>query len=285
MKDGRRPPSIRGWRRGPDSGWRRQGNGFEAARQTLAEMARLRKKGADASPVVVDERRRAIAHTFWGQSWCRNLEAYSDFANRLPRGRTYVRTRRVVHLEIAPGKVEALVRGSSLYKVKVRVAAVPKLRWNALSADCSGEIDSLVELLQGRFSQRTMERICRQGEGLFPTPAEIHFSCSCPDWATMCKHVAAVLYGIGVRLDERPELLFALRRVDQKDLITRAGGGPSHAKGGPPTGRLLEGADLSALFGLDIASPEENAPASGRKRKEPKRRPDGKGSARKTQEE
>jgi hypothetical protein len=215
------------------------------------EMARFRKKGQPVSPVVVEG--RTIAKTFWGQSWCRNLEGYSDYSNRLPRGRTYVRNGSVVDLQIAPGEVRAWVSGSSLYEVRVEVATVPKARWSALCKDCAGGIDSLVELLQGRLSKGVMERICRQKTGLFPSPREIEFDCSCPDWASMCKHVAAVLYGIGARLDQRPELLFALRKVDEKDLIAEAGKDLPLARKGPAVGKILGEKGLSEIFGIEMA--------------------------------
>ena len=129
----------------------------------------------------------------------------------------------VVDLQIAPGSVTALVSGSAMYEVKMTVGPVPRARWSAICKDCSGAIDSLVELLQGRFSKGVMTRLCEEKTGLFPSPKDIAFSCSCPDWASMCKHVAAVLYGIGARLDHQPELLFTLRNVDQQDLIANAG--------------------------------------------------------------
>lgn len=238
------------------------------------EMGRLRKKGRPVSPVVIEG--RTIARTFWGQSWCRNLEGYSDYSNRLPRGRTYVRNGSVVDLQIAPGDVRAWVSGSSLYEVHVEVAAVPKARWSALCRDCAGGIDSLVELLQGRLSKGVMERICRQETGLFPSPREIAFGCSCPDWASMCKHVAAVLYGIGARLDERPELVFALRRVDEKDLIAKAGQDLPLARKGPAAGKILSEKGLSELFGLEMAeavataSPRGARPGRGRDSRSPR---------------
>jgi len=68
-----------------------------------------------------------------------------------------------------------------------------------------------------------MDRVCREGDGLFPSPAEIKLSCSCPDWADMCKHVASALYGVGARLDQKPQLLFVLRGVDENELIAGAG--------------------------------------------------------------
>jgi len=203
---------------------------------------------------------RAIAKTFWGRAWCDNLERYSDFANRLPRGRTYVRNGSVVDLQIGAGEVKAYVSGSELYQVAVKVTPVSKKRWQSICADCAGAIDSLVELLQGRFSKGVMERLCQQGSGLFPSPKEITLSCSCPDWASMCKHVAAVLYGIGARLDRQPELLFKLHKVDEKELIAKAGTGlPLGGKALAPE-KTLGSADLSAIFGLEIAQTTD-APA------------------------
>lgn len=222
----------------------------ERRRQAAREMGK-RKQGHAVSPVIIEG--RLIATTFWGKSWCENLERYSDYANRLPRGRTYVRNGAVVDLQITPGAIQAWVSGSELYEISLTVAPVGKARWKSICNDCAGAIDSLVELLQGRFSKGVMERICRQNVGLFPTPAEIKLSCSCPDWAAMCKHVAAVLYGIGARLDQQPELLFRLRAVDEKDLIVKAGEALPLAKQAPAAGRVLDG-DLSDIFGLDMGT-------------------------------
>ena len=231
----------------------------KAARQ----MQKLRKKGHPVAPVVIEG--RAIARTFWGKAWCDNLERYSDFENRLPRGRAYVRNGSVLDLQIAAGDVQAFVSGTNLYKVAVKVGAVPKARWTSICTDCAGAIDSLVELLQGHLSKGVMERICRQKTGLFPAPAEIRFSCSCPDWALMCKHVAAVLYGVGARLDERPELLFKLRNVDEKKLIAKAATGLPLSRKGPKDGRVLPARGLSELFGLEMAASQaEPAPATAR---------------------
>ncbi|HUJ51574.1 MAG TPA: hypothetical protein VLW25_15300, partial [Bryobacteraceae bacterium] len=148
-------------------GWRPYVSVAERRRRAAREMEKRRKKGHAVSPVVVEG--RVIAKTFWGKAWCDNLERYSDFANRLPRGRTYVRNGSVIHLEIAPGVIQALVSGSEIYEVTVRVTPVGKARWKSICTDCAGAIDSLIELLQGRFSQGVMERICRQNTGLFPS--------------------------------------------------------------------------------------------------------------------
>src|SRR5438132_4668999 len=214
--------------------------------QAAREAAKRTKKGQTVSPVVIDG--RTIAKTFWGKAWCDNLERYSDYSNRLPRGRTYVRNGSVVDLRIAPGAVTALVSGSELYDIEVKVVAVPKARWTAVCRDCAGAIDSLVELLQGRFSKGVMERICQEKTGLFPSPSEITFTCSCPDWASMCKHVAAVLYGIGARLDEKPDLLFALRKVDHQALIAWAGKGFAETGKGPTAGKVLDPGNRSEMF-------------------------------------
>src|SRR5207249_8284478 len=185
--------------------------------------------------------------------WCDYLERYSDFANRLPRGRTYVRNGSVVDLQVAPGSVTALVSGSMMYDVKVTVGPVPRARWSAICKECSGAIDSLVELLQGRFSKGVMTRLCEEKTGLFPSPKEILFTCSCPDWASMCKHVAAVLYGIGARLDHEPELLFTLRKVDSQDLIAKAGSDLSKKCRRPAGVKVLASDDLSEMFGIEMA--------------------------------
>ena len=244
-------------------GWRPYVSVAQRRRKAAGEMAKLKKKGHPVSPVVVEG--RTIVKTFWGKAWCDNLERYSDFENRLPRGRTYVRNGSVIDLQIAPGEIKALVSGSEIYKVKVRVAPVAKARWESICKDCAGAIDSLIELLQGRFSKGVMERVCQQKTGLFPSPDEIQLSCSCPDWADMCKHVAAVLYGIGARLDQQPDLLFRLHDVDEKELIAGAGQALPLAKKAPAAKKFLGGEDLSALFGLDMAP--DASPAKPKRQK------------------
>src|SRR6516225_1831354 len=233
-----------------------------AARRRKAEreMEKLRKKGAVLLPVKIEGRQ--IARTFWGKAWCDNLESYRDYENRLPRGRTYVRNGSVVDLQIAPCEVTAIVSGSKIYKVKVSIGTVAPAHWKTLCADCSGGIDSLVELLQGRFSKGVMERLCRQDIGLFPRPSEIRFTCSCSDYASMCKHIAAVLYGVGARFDESPELLFRLRAVDETELLSDLGSALPDTRTKRDTTQTLVGDDLAALFGLDME--ESKAPAPSR---------------------
>lgn len=232
---------------------------------------KLAKKGLAVAPVIVEG--RTIARTFWGKSWCENLERYSDYESRLPRGRTYVRNGSVVDLKIGRGEIAAMVSGSEVYTVRIAIKAASPSVWKALCEDCAGSIDSLVELLQGRFSKGVMERVCLPGKGLFPTPEEITLSCSCPDWADMCKHVAAVLYGVGARLDVSPQLLFILRGVDRTELVAKAGEGLPAAKKPITSKRVLAGGDLGALFGVEMAetggadaSPKAHAKKGQRKR-------------------
>jgi uncharacterized Zn finger protein len=237
----------------------------ERRRQAAIKLAKLKKKGEIVAPVRIEG--RIIAKSFCGKSWCTNLERYSDFENRLPRGRTYVRNGSVLDLRIAKGEVVAMVAGSELYKVKATIAPVKASRWKAICRDCAGTIDSLVELLQGRLAKGVMDRVCREGDGLFPAPAEIKLSCSCPDWADMCKHVAAVLYGVGARLDQTPRLLFVLRGVDENELLAGAGSNLSLAKSVHSKTKVLDDADMAALFGLEMAdnaSSDISIPAASR---------------------
>ncbi len=235
-----------------------------AARRAKAAKAAAKaiKAGAKLSPIAAY--RGAIAKTFWGKAWCDNLEHYSDYANRLPRGRAYVRNGSVIDLQIANSDVQAKVMGSSLYSVKVTVAEVAAKHWQAIGADCAGSIDSMVELLQGKLTKPVMERICKPQTGLFPAPKDIRFSCSCPDSASMCKHIAAVLYGVGARLDQQPELLFKLRQVDAKDLVAQAGAGLPKGKHAPAARKVLDDSELADVFGLElddaVATPVPKAP-------------------------
>jgi uncharacterized Zn finger protein len=233
------------------------------------EVAKLAKKGHAIAPVRIDG--REIARTFWGKAWCENLESYSDFANRLPRGRTYVRNGSVVDLQVHPGKVTARVSGSELYDINIKIKPLSRNRWQALSAQCAGKIASVLELLQGRLSQGVMEIITHREHGLFPKPSEISLDCSCPDWADMCKHVAAALYGVGARLDEKPELLFVLRRVDHMELIEQAAAGRVFVPAAASDKKTIADSDLAEVFGIELdggsspAVPRDGTPAAAAK--------------------
>ena len=242
--------------------------------RALLEMRRLRASGVNVQPVEL--KGRTIARSFWGRRWCEHLESFSDYANRLPRGRTYVRNGSVCHLEIRAGGVDAMVAGTDLYRVTVRIRKLGKPAWKAIKTACAGQIGSVLELLQGRLSDHVMEVVTHRDTGLFPKPGEIKLACDCPDWATMCKHAAAVLYGVGSRLDARPELLFLLRGVDAAELIAADMALPR----GTATADTLADDDLADIFGIDLdgadGEPERKRPtrtAPARKRSASKRTP------------
>jgi uncharacterized Zn finger protein len=225
-----------------------------------------KKENRKLIPVKIEG--RTIAQSFWGKAWCDNLESYSDFENRLPRGRTYARNGSVIDLVIERGKVRAIVSGSEIYRVTISITTLAKSAWKSIKRDCSNSIDSLMDLLQGRFQQGVMQRLSRRDGGLFPQPREIEMNCSCPDWADMCKHVAAVLYGIGARLDTAPELLFSLRDVDHLDLITQAVAAKNLERALPgKEDQALAGSDLGELFGIELENGKQAAKRSRRANK------------------
>ena len=232
--------------------------------KAVKALQKLAKKGTKIQPVEIEG--RTIARSFWGKGWCSHLESFSDYSNRLPRGRTYVRNGSVCHLEILPGKLDAFVAGSSLYRVTVTIDALKPAVWKAIKEQCAGRVGSMLELLQGKFSDEVMTIVTDRESGLFPKPREIKLGCSCPDWAVMCKHVAAVLYAVGNRLDAEPELLFLLRQVDASDLIaTELALGDAPAS----TSDALAGDSLGAIFGIeldDAPQPETASRPAAKKR-------------------
>jgi uncharacterized Zn finger protein len=235
-------------------GWRPYVPVAQRRERAAREMAKLAKKnGQGASPVRLEGRK--IASTFWGKAWCDNLEAYSDFENRLPRGRSYVRNGSVVDLQISQGKVKARVSGSSLYTIEIKIKPLAAGLWKSIQTECAGKIDSLMELLQGKLSSSVMQIVTRRERGLFPTPKEIDLDCSCPDWADLCKHVAASLYGVGSRLDHSPELLFLLRGVDPADLISKVSAAEAVRQTAATDGApALTDKELTDVFGIELAS-------------------------------
>ncbi|MGC8519548.1 MAG: SWIM zinc finger family protein, partial [Steroidobacteraceae bacterium] len=221
----------------------------ERAGKRLAKS--LGKQGRAPSPVRLEG--RVISRSFWGKAWCANLESYRDYEYRLPRGRSYVRSGAVLDLQIEPGRITAVVAGSrpQPYDVEIRVKPLAAAHWTRLKTQCAGEIGSLIELLEGRLSDRVMGIVTDPAQGLFPKPREIEMTCSCPDWATMCKHVAAVLYGVGARLDSEPELLFTLRNLEHGELIAAAvdlGAAPAKRQR-----KTIATEDLSGVFGIELA--------------------------------
>jgi len=241
-------------------GWRPYVPVSQRRAQARKKMDSLRKKGVNIQPVTIAGRK--IATTFWGEAWCDHLESFSDYANRLPRGRTYVRNGSVCHLEINRGEVLAKVMGSELYNLRIQIKTLPAKKWSAIKERCAGQVGSLLELLQGKLSDHVMQVVTDRQEGLFPAPGEISLKCDCPDWAVMCKHVAAVLYGVGARLDQQPELLFKLRGVDHEELIAADAEAAVSAATSRGKAKRLSGGELSDVFGIDLDTSETPAAAT-----------------------
>lgn len=222
-------------------------------RSNVAQTARkAAKKGQALHPVVLSG--RTIAKSWWGKAWCANLERYADFETRLPRGQRYVRSGAVVDLQIQKGRIQARVQGTrkTPYKVEIRISPLSQQRCDEIMDRCSTRVDSLENLLSGSFPESMKDIFLDEG-GLFPAPKEISFSCSCPDWAVMCKHVAAALYGVGARLDEDPTLFFSLRGIDTGrfvDVVIANRIETMLANVDKPSDRIIRDSELTELFGV-----------------------------------
>lgn len=240
-----------------DYGWAPYVTVAERRAQAAKTLEKLGKKGLKVQPVELAGRR--IAGSFWGKGWCEHMESFSDYANRLPRGRTYVRNGSVCHLEIDSGRVKAMVSGSELYNVAITITPLAKKKWAAVKRACTGRIGSLIDLLRGKLDRGVMEIVSDRQNGLFPRPGEMKFDCDCPDWAGMCKHVAAVLYGVGARLDQSPEMLFLLRGVNHEELVDVSAAVTDAAKAGTSR-RRIAASGVADVFGIDLAEPESARP-------------------------
>ena len=233
----------------------------EQKKRLEREIAKRVKRGEIFEVLPAPEGQKKLCTTFWGQAWCRNLESYQVYESRLPRGRSYLRQGKVYNLEITPGKLSAVVAGSELYDASISIAPLPDHQWQEIVQSSAGQVHSILDLLSGKLGDGLMKVLTDPQDGLFPKPKEIRFNCSCPDYADMCKHVSAILYGVGVILDHQPELLFTLRGVDQAELLSEAS---SRTLDDLDPGNELGAADLSALFGIDLGelpSVELSAPA------------------------
>ena len=215
------------------------------------KIAKLKKKGVNIQPIEIEGRK--IATSFWGKAWCDHIESFSDYENRLPRGRRYARNGSVCHLEINAGEIKAIVSGSELYNVNINIDPLPVTRWEYIKKTCAGQISSLLDLLKGILSDGVMNVVCHRKLGLFPLSGKIKVNCDCPDWATMCKHVAAVLYGVGARLDNDPSKLFLLRGVDHKELVDLSDAVMGVTQNAQKKHQHMDNSDLSDIFGIDLS--------------------------------
>lgn len=226
---------------------------------TKAAESKAKKTGRTAQPVTVSGRR--IGTTFWGKAWCENLVTWKDYDNRLPRGMTYLQNGSVVDLHITPLNADAIVAGSEPYTVQIQFKAIPQSHWTTLRKKCTSNINSLLDLLSGKFSSGVMEHLTSTQTGLFPAAQDLKMSCSCPDSSRCCKHIAAVFYAIAVRLDHQPQLLFQLRGVDHLELVAHAVNADNLERELSPTNSSdLQIDNLGELFGIELATSSSEAP-------------------------
>jgi len=230
---------------------------YETVQQKIArakkQLETLKKKNPDISPVVING--STIAKSWWGRAWTKNLETYADYANRIGRGRSYVKNGMILDLKIEEGAVRALVsgRGTKPYSVACSIKPFSKAKLDSLAKLCNRKINSLEELVEGKFPQSLVDLFTKSEQGLFPLSKEITFSCSCPDSAYMCKHVSAVLYAIGARFDSDPTLFFKLRSVEFGLFIAKTVDekmGDMLKNAGKKSNRVIKDKDLSELFGV-----------------------------------
>jgi uncharacterized Zn finger protein len=233
-----------------------------AARRANAQRQaeKLKKKLGRLEPVVVDG--RSLARSWWGKSWNQNLERYADYANRIGRGRSYLMNGMVLDLQIDKETIRGIVAGtaSAPYEITIRIKAISDSDWNRLVQKAMGKIETLQTLLEGKFPEELKDLFFTKEAGVFPAPSEIKLECSCPDWAVMCKHVAAVLYGVGTRLDTSPELFFTLRGVNMDDLIgqvARKEAANLLSRPAAKSSRIIQPtdgnlSDIGALFGIAL---------------------------------
>ena len=236
-------------------GFRKYVSVAEKKAKAARKLKELFKKNPNMKPVVLEG--SAIARTWWGKAWNLNLERYADYSNRIGRGRSYIRHGAVLDLHIEQGEVNALVQGSAAkpYSVSIKIQTLKKETWHKIKTACEGTLESFHELLAGKFPKALGEIFTSRDSGMFPTPHEIKFNCSCPDWAGMCKHVAATLYGIGARLDEDPKLFFRLRDAEIGELIKQTVADRAEKlleKATRKSGRIIEDTELSSVFGIDF---------------------------------
>lgn len=248
----------------------------EKKEKAQKSIEKLKKKDPNIHPVIITGRK--LSKTWWGNSWNNNLESYLDYSNRIERGRSYVRSGAVLDLKITKGNISALVQGSRSkpYKVEIIIEPIEKSVWEEITKESAGKIDSLQELIEGKFPKALSELFTAKGKGLFPSPKQISFNCSCPDWANMCKHVAAALYGVGTRLDDDPQLFFVLRNVNIDEFISKIINKKSQMlleKSMIKSRRIINDTDISGLFGIDVETEVEIKPETKAKKSIGKKTP------------
>ena len=167
---------------------------------------------------------KAVSSTWWGQRWIEALEHSSrDVVARLGKGRAYARDGHVHDLRIAAGQVQATVTDDELdsFAVVLKLEAFGDKVWEQVLELMGDQALYAAQLLNGEMP-REIDRVFRAcGKSLFPANShEIDADCSCEDWSSPCKHVAATHYVLGDALDHDPFLLFELRGRSKEQVLS-----------------------------------------------------------------
>lgn len=228
----------------------------EAIQAKLEKKIARRRQEGEPLQSLLPNAKRDLCTTFWGQAWNRHLVAHAQYQGAMSPARTALRRGQVMDLQITPGEARSVVAHHDLWEVHIHIKPLDEETWSELKTACAGKIGSLLELLDGKLSDEVMREVTHTEHGLFPSPGEIRCRCTCEDESDLCRHSAATLYGVGVKLDESPALLFELRQVNPAELsaaVTSSMGEwdlPDFAINAED----LPMGDLSALFGIDLES-------------------------------
>ena len=202
-------------------------------------LAEYLAEGEELHPVV--NKTRKLAKNFWGSAWMKQLALCESGGMCLAPGRTLLRHACVLHVDIQPGSISALVSAEEVFEVELKLESLDEERLERLAATCSGHIDSLLSLMQGKVDEAVLLQLCHPENGLLPTPEDWRMHCTCPDWAEPCPHAAAAIYAAGCLIDEKPELLFTLRGIQPEALLSA-----------PAPTNEIDADKLSAMFGIDL---------------------------------
>ncbi len=174
-----------------------------------------------AQGIRAQTQRGAFGKTWWAGRWIAALERLVDPA-RLARGRSYARSGQVLKLEVGPGGVEACVQGSrpKPYDVRIQFRPLDDTAWEKVVGAMADQAIYAARLLSGEMPEQVEEVFAQAGASLLPAAkGDLQTTCSCPDWANPCKHVAAVHYLLGERFDEDPFLMFLLRGRSREQVV------------------------------------------------------------------
>jgi len=166
-------------------------------------------------------RKDEFGGTWWAKRWISALERLG-WSNRLQRGRTYARQGNVLEVKVRPGRIDARVQGSRKrpYRVTIHIEPLSDSDWDKAASAMAERALFAARLLAGEMPENIEDAFVQCDTQLFPrSEQDIDMSCTCPDWANPCKHIAAVFYTLGTEFDRDPFLLLLLRGMSREHLL------------------------------------------------------------------